>query len=44
MEVFREAPGGCEFYLLPDAGHFAAYEQPREVAEHLASWLRQFKG
>jgi pimeloyl-ACP methyl ester carboxylesterase len=42
MESFHAAPGGCEFHLLPDAGHFAAYEQPQEVAVLLAAWLRQF--
>jgi pimeloyl-ACP methyl ester carboxylesterase len=41
MEAFHAAPGGCEFHLLPDAGHFAAYEQPRKVATLLAEWLRQ---
>jgi pimeloyl-ACP methyl ester carboxylesterase len=41
MEVFSAAPGGCEFHLLPHAGHFAAYEQPRKVATLLAEWLRQ---
>ncbi len=41
MEPFSAAPGGCEFHLLPDAGHFAAYEQPRKVAALLADWLRQ---
>jgi pimeloyl-ACP methyl ester carboxylesterase len=41
MEAFNEAPGGCEFHLLPDAGHFAAYEQPRKVAALMAEWLRQ---
>jgi pimeloyl-ACP methyl ester carboxylesterase len=41
MEAFRAAPGGCEFHLLPDAGHFAAYEQPRKVAALMAEWLRQ---
>jgi len=41
MEAFHAAPGGCEFHLLPDAGHFAAYEQPRKVAALLAEWLRQ---
>ena len=41
MEAFRAAPGGCEFHLLPDAGHFSAYEQPRKVAALLADWLRQ---
>ncbi len=43
MEAFRLAPGGCEFHLLPGAGHFAAYEQPREVAALMAPWLRQFE-
>ena len=42
MEAFYSAPGGCEFHLLPDAGHFAAYEQPQEVAVLLSAWLRQF--
>jgi pimeloyl-ACP methyl ester carboxylesterase len=41
MEAFSTAPGGCEFHLLPDAGHLAAYEQPRKVASLLAEWLRQ---
>ena len=41
MEAFKSAPGGCEFHLLPDAGHFAAYEQPQKVASLLAEWLRQ---
>ena len=42
MEAFRTAPGGCEFHVLPGAGHFAAYEQPRRVAALIAPWLRQF--
>jgi pimeloyl-ACP methyl ester carboxylesterase len=41
MEAFQAAPGGCEFHLLPDAGHFAAYEQPEKVASLMAEWLRQ---
>jgi pimeloyl-ACP methyl ester carboxylesterase len=41
MKVFHGAPGGCEFHLLPDAGHFAAYEQPRKIAALMAEWLRQ---
>jgi pimeloyl-ACP methyl ester carboxylesterase len=41
MEAFSAGPGGCEYHLLPDAGHFAAYEQPRKVAALLAEWLRQ---
>jgi pimeloyl-ACP methyl ester carboxylesterase len=44
MEAFNAAPGGCEFHLLPDAGHFAAYEQPQKVASLLAEWLRQPEG
>lgn len=42
MEAFRAAPGGCEFHLLPGAGHLAAFEQPRKVASLMAPWLRQF--
>ena len=41
MEAFRAA-SLCEFHLIPDAGHFAAYEQPQKVAELLGPWLRQF--
>lgn len=41
MEAFNGAPGGCEFHLLTNAGHFAAYEQPRKVAALLAEWMRQ---
>jgi pimeloyl-ACP methyl ester carboxylesterase len=41
MEAFHAAPGGCEFHLLSDAGHFAAYEQSQKVATLLAEWLRQ---
>jgi len=44
MEAFNAAPGGCEFHLLPDAGHFAAYEQPQKIAALLAEWLRQPEG
>jgi pimeloyl-ACP methyl ester carboxylesterase len=44
MEAFNAAPGGCEFHLLPDAGHFAAYEQPRQVATLLAEWLHRLGG
>jgi 3-oxoadipate enol-lactonase len=43
MRVFEAAEGGCEFHLLADAGHFAAYEQPSKVAALLAPWLRQFE-
>jgi pimeloyl-ACP methyl ester carboxylesterase len=44
MEAFNAAPGGCEFHLLPDAGHFAAYEQPQKVAGLMDAWLRRFEG
>jgi len=44
MEAFHAAPGGCEFHLRPEAGHFAAYEQPRKVAALMAEWLRQPEG
>jgi pimeloyl-ACP methyl ester carboxylesterase len=44
MEAFQRAPGGCEFHLLADAGHFAAYEQPRKVAALLAGWMHEFEG
>jgi len=40
MEAFTNAPGGCTFHLIPDAGHFAAYEQPEKVRSLLAEWLR----
>jgi pimeloyl-ACP methyl ester carboxylesterase len=43
MSVFKNAPGGCTFHLLPDAGHFAAYEQPEKVAALVAEWLRTLK-
>jgi 3-oxoadipate enol-lactonase len=39
MEAFKAAPGGCEFHLLTDAGHFAAYEQPERVAEIFSAWM-----
>jgi pimeloyl-ACP methyl ester carboxylesterase len=41
MKAFEAAPGGCEFHMLPNAGHFAAYEQPEKVTALLAEWLRQ---
>ncbi len=40
MEAFISSPGGCESHILPDAGHFAAYEQPQKVAALLAEWMR----
>ena len=44
MEAFRAAPGGCEFHVLPHAGHFAAYEEPAEVAALLSQWFRRLEG
>jgi pimeloyl-ACP methyl ester carboxylesterase len=41
MKAFCVAPGGCAYHLLPDAGHFAAYEQPAKVAGLLTGWLHQ---
>jgi len=41
MQAFQAAPGGCEFHLLPDGGHFTAYEQPEKVAALVADWLKQ---
>lgn len=43
MAAFNSAPAECESHLLPDAGHFAAYEQPEKVATLVAAWLRQFE-
>jgi pimeloyl-ACP methyl ester carboxylesterase len=40
MEAFKSAPGGCDFHLLPDAGHFAAYEQPERVAQVFTTWAQ----
>jgi 3-oxoadipate enol-lactonase len=42
MEAFKAASGGCDFHLIPDAGHFAAYEQPQRVGALFAEWLRPF--
>ena len=41
MEAFERAPGGCAFHLISDAGHFAAYERPDEVAGMLGAWLAE---
>jgi 3-oxoadipate enol-lactonase len=43
MEALVAAPGGCESHLLPDAGHFAAYEQAEKIAALLAEWMRQLE-
>jgi 3-oxoadipate enol-lactonase len=40
MEAFHGAPGGCDFHLLENAGHFAALEEPDRVAGIFSSWLR----
>ena len=40
MAAFQSAPGGCEWHLLPDAGHLAAYEQPGRVAKLFGTWLQ----
>jgi pimeloyl-ACP methyl ester carboxylesterase len=42
MDAFHDAPGGCDFHLIPDAGHFAAYEQPEKVAAFFNEWLGRF--
>jgi len=41
MEAFKAAPDGCEFHVIEDAGHFAAYEKPEEVAGLIRAWLGQ---
>ncbi len=43
MEAFCAAPAGCTYEVLVGAGHFAAYEQPRQVAAFLSPWLRQLQ-
>jgi 3-oxoadipate enol-lactonase len=43
MEAFHAALGGCEFHLLPHAGHFAAFEEPAEVAALFSQWLRSLE-
>jgi 3-oxoadipate enol-lactonase len=43
MRAFEAAEGGCEFHLLPEAGHFAAYEEPARVAAIMTPWLAQFE-
>jgi 3-oxoadipate enol-lactonase len=42
MEILQAAPGGCDWHLLANAGHFAAYEQPDTVAQRLGAWLQRF--
>jgi 3-oxoadipate enol-lactonase len=43
MRAFEGAEGGCEFHLLPKAGHFAAYEDPAKMAAIMTPWLAQFE-
>jgi 3-oxoadipate enol-lactonase len=43
MEAFKNALGGCTFHLIPDGGHFAAYEQPERVRSLLTEWLRKLR-
>ncbi|KAA6462080.1 alpha/beta hydrolase [Acidobacteria bacterium AB60] len=42
MKAFRQARR-CESHVIPDAGHFAAFEQPQRVASILGNWLEQFR-
>ena len=44
MEAFKGAPGGCEFHVIEDAGHFAAYERPDLVAGIFSKWLGRAAG
>jgi pimeloyl-ACP methyl ester carboxylesterase len=41
MQAFHNAPAGCTFHLLLDAGHLAAYEQPEMISSLMADWLRK---
>lgn len=43
MDAFQAAPGNCEYHVLPNAGHFAAYEQPEKIAEIVIGWLTKFQ-
>jgi 3-oxoadipate enol-lactonase len=43
MDALQAAPGGCSFHVLPNAGHFSAYEQPEKVAEITIGWLTKFR-
>ncbi|HEY2857783.1 MAG TPA: alpha/beta fold hydrolase [Terracidiphilus sp.] len=42
MEAFEAAPGGCTSHVLADAGHLAAFEQPKTVAGLVENWLVGF--
>lgn len=41
MEAFKAAPGGCDYHLLAETGHFAACEQPKAVASLLGNWIQK---
>jgi len=43
MDAFQAAPGGCSYHVLPNAGHFSAYEQPDKIAEITIGWLAKFR-
>lgn len=43
MDAFQPAPGGCSYHVLPNAGHFSAYEQPEKLAEITIGWLTKFR-
>jgi 3-oxoadipate enol-lactonase len=43
MDAFQAAPGGCSYHVLPNAGHFSAYEQPDKVAEIMIGWLAKLR-
>jgi 3-oxoadipate enol-lactonase len=43
MDALQAAPGGCSYHVLPNAGHFSAYEQPEKVAEIMIGWLAEFR-
>jgi pimeloyl-ACP methyl ester carboxylesterase len=43
MDAFQAARGGCSYHVLPNAGHFAAYEQPEKIAEITIGWLAKFR-
>ena len=43
MDAFQAAPGGCSYHVLPNAGHFSAYEQPEKIAEITIGWLTKFR-
>jgi 3-oxoadipate enol-lactonase len=42
MDAFQRAAGKCEYHVIPNAGHFAAYEQPEKIAEIMIGWLTKF--